>query len=142
MVNLRPAGRYMMEDFFYAGGLPALMREMGDLLHQDVLTVSGSNVGQNLSDAKIINSEVIASRAQPLGDAQGLVVLRGNLCPNGAILKQAAATPELLQHEGVAVVFGDFEDMHARIDDPDLDIDENSVMVMKKWRSQGRSWNA
>ena len=137
MVNLQPAGRYMMEDFFYAGGLPALMREMGDLLHQDVLTVSGRNVGENLGDAKIINSDVIASLAQPLGDAQGLVVLRGNLCPNGAILKQAAATPGLLQHEGVAVVFEDFEDMHARVDEPNLDIDENSVMVMKNGGPKG-----
>lgn len=137
LVNLRPAGRYMMEDFFYAGGVPALMQEMGDLLHQDALTVSGRTIKENIIDSTVNNRDVITSPSQPLGDAQGLVVLRGNLCPNGAILKQAAATPELLQHEGIAVVFEDFEDMHSRIDDPNLEINEHSVMVMKNGGPKG-----
>lgn len=137
MVNLRPAGNYMMEDFFYAGGLPALMQAMGNLLHQDTITVSGENLRKNIAKAEIINPDVIASRAKPLGEAQGLVVLKGNLCPNGAILKQAAATKELLQHEGPAVVFEDFEDLQARVDDPNLEIDENSIMVMKNAGPKG-----
>ena len=137
LVNLKPAGKYMMEDFFYAGGLPALMRELGDLLHTDPLTVSGESVAANLVHARNFNPDVIASRGKPLGEAQGLVVLQGNLCPNGAVLKQAAATAELLQHEGVAVVFEDFEDLHTRIDQPDLEIDERSIMVLKNAGPKG-----
>ena len=137
LLNLKPAGQYMMEDFFYAGGLPALMRELGDLLDTDLLTVSGGTVADNLVHARNVNPEVIASRDEPLGEAQGLVVLSGNLCPNGAVLKQAAATQELLQHEGSAVVFEDFEDLHARVDDPDLEIDERSIMVLKNAGPKG-----
>ncbi len=137
LLNLKPAGQFMMEDFFYAGGLPALMKELGDLIHLDALTVSTKTVRENIAGARNVNQNVIAPGGEPLGESQGLVVLRGNLCPNGAILKRAAATPELLQHEGVAIVFENFEELHERIDDPDLEIDEHSVMVMKNGGPKG-----
>jgi len=137
LVNLKPAGQFMMEDFFYAGGLPAMMNEITDLLHLDALTVSGKNVRENLQRAEVVNREVIAARNRPYRADGGLVVLRGNICPNGAILKQTAATERLLQHEGRAVVFEDFDDLHRRVDDPALDIDENSVMVLKNAGPKG-----
>ncbi len=137
LVNLKPAGRFMMEDFYYAGGLPAMMNEITDLLHLDELTVSGKTVRENLIDAEVVNREVIAARNQPFRADGGLVVLRGNLCPNGAVLKQTAATERLLQHEGRAIVFEDFEELHRRVDDPDLDIDEDSVMVLKNAGPKG-----
>ena len=137
LVNLKPAGSFMMEDFYYAGGLPAMMREIEDLLHVDALTVSGNTVRDNLVRAETVNRQVIAPRDQPLRSDGGLIVLRGNICPKGAILKQAAATERLLQHEGHAVVFEDFEDLHRRVDDPDLAIDENSVMVLKNAGPKG-----
>jgi dihydroxy-acid dehydratase len=137
LVNLKPAGQYMMEDFYYAGGLPAMMNEITDLLHLDTLTASGKTVRENIARATVVNREVIAGRERPLRADGGLVVLRGNICPNGAILKQAAATERLLQHEGRAVVFEDFEDLHRRVDDPNLDIDENSVMVLKNAGPKG-----
>ena len=131
LANIKPSGTRLMEDFFYAGGVPALMAEIRDLLHLEALTVSGTTVADNIADAKLIDSEVIARREEPLAPNGGLVVLRGNLCPDGAILKRAAASPALLQHEGVAVVFEDFDDMMARIDDPALSVDESSVLVLK-----------
>jgi L-arabonate dehydrase len=137
LVNLKPSGKYMMEDFFYAGGLPAMMKEIGDLLHLDALTVTGKTVGENIAKGEIINHDVISARGQALRADGGLVVLRGNICPNGAILKQAAATERLLQHEGRAVVFDDFEQMHQMVDDPNLDIDENCVMVLKNAGPKG-----
>jgi dihydroxy-acid dehydratase len=137
LVNLKPAGQFMMEDFYYAGGLPAMMNEITDLLHLDALTASGKTVRENIARAAVVNREVIAGRDRPYRADGGLVVLRGNICPNGAILKQAAATERLLQHEGRAVVFEDFEDLHRRVDDPDLDIDENSVMVLKNAGPKG-----
>jgi dihydroxy-acid dehydratase len=137
LVNLKPAGQFMMEDFYYAGGLPAMMTEIRDLLHLDALTASGKTVRDNIARASIVNREVIAGRDRPYRADGGLVVLRGNICPNGAILKQAAATDRLLQHEGRAVVFEDFEDLHRRVDDPHLDIDENSVMVLKNAGPKG-----
>jgi dihydroxy-acid dehydratase len=131
LANIKPSGTRLMEDFFYAGGVPALMAEIRDLLHLDALTVSGATVADNIADAKLIDPEVIARRKEPLAPNGGLVVLRGNLCPDGAILKRAAASPALLQHEGVAVVFEDFDDMMARVDDPALPVDESSVLVLK-----------
>jgi L-arabonate dehydrase len=131
LANIKPSGTRLMEDFFYAGGVPALMTEIRDLLHLDALTVSGATVADNIANAKLIDSEVIARRKEPLAPNGGLVVLRGNLCPDGAILKRAAASPALLQHEGVAVVFEDFDDMMARVDDPALPVDESSVLVLK-----------
>jgi dihydroxy-acid dehydratase len=120
-----------MEDFYYAGGVPALMEQIRDLLHLDVPTVSGTTVGENIAGATVIDSTVIALRAEPLAASGGLVVLRGNLCPDGAILKRAAASPALLQHEGTAIVFEDFDDMMSRVDDPDLVVDESSILVLK-----------
>ena len=137
LVNLKPAGQFMMEDFFYAGGLPAMMNEISDLLYLDALTVTGKTVRENIARAEIVNADVIARRNAPFRADGGLVVLRGNICPNGAILKQAAATERLLQHEGPAVVFEDFEELHRLVDDPALDIDENSIMVLKNAGPKG-----
>jgi L-arabonate dehydrase len=131
LVDLKPAGAHLMEDFYYAGGLPAVMAEIGDLLHLDVPTVSGRTVGENIAEAAIGNEEVIRPRARPLDAGGSLVVLYGSLCPDGAVMKISAADPALLRHEGRAVVFEDVHDLAARVDDPDLDIDESSVMVLR-----------
>lgn len=131
LVNLKPSGNYLMEDFFYAGGVPAVMNELRDLLHTDALTATGETVADNIAGAAIINPDVIAPAAAPLSEVGSLVVLSGNLCPDGAILKRSAADPNLLQHEGTACVFEDLEDLTARVDDPDLDIDAGSVMILK-----------
>lgn len=138
IANIKPAGTKLLEDLYYAGGLPAVMREIADLLDLDQLTVSGETIGEAIRDAEPGEQpadgdrSVVASRGQPLSTHGGLVVLRGSLCPDGAILKRAAATPELLEHEGVAVVFEGFEDLVARIDDPDLPVDPSSVLVLKR----------
>jgi dihydroxy-acid dehydratase len=131
LANIKPSGKRLMEDFFYAGGLPALMNEIRDLLHLHALTVTGETVERNLEGATVVDTDVIALRSEPLAPTGGLVVLRGNLCPDGAILKRAAASPALLHHEGIAVVFEDFDDMMQRVDDPDLPVDETSVLVLK-----------
>ncbi|MBA2645624.1 MAG: dihydroxy-acid dehydratase [Pyrinomonadaceae bacterium] len=131
LVNLMPSGKYLMEDFFYAGGLPAVIREMGDLIHRDALTVNGKTMGENVAEAPCYNREVIMPLDEPFKPHGGVAVVRGNLSPNGAILKPSAASPELMKHRGRAVVFENIEDMHARVDDPTLDIDETCVMVLK-----------
>jgi L-arabonate dehydrase len=131
LVNLKPSGAYLMEDFYYAGGLPAVMRELSSRLHLDAITVTNNTVGDNIAGSKIVNTDVIAPADRPLSERGSLVVLRGNLCPDGAVLKRSAADPKLLQHEGRAVVFEDIGELAARIDDPDLVIDANSVMVLK-----------
>jgi L-arabonate dehydrase len=131
LVNLKPSGKYLMEDFYYAGGLPAVMAELSDRLHLDAVTVANQTVSHNIAGAEIINPDVIAPSDQPLSERGSLVVLRGNLCPDGAVLKRSAAAPELLQHEGRAVVFEDIADLGARVDDPDLAIEDTSVMVLK-----------
>jgi len=131
LVNLQPSGKYLMEDFYYAGGLPALMKEMGELLHLGHVTVSGKTVKENIAAAACYNREVIHTLDKPLKPLAGIAVLRGNLCPDGAVIKPSAATPKLLKHKGRAVVFESIEDYNARIDDPKLDIDENCVMVLK-----------
>ena len=137
LLNLMPAGKYLMEDFYYAGGLPAVIRELGDLIHRDALTVNGKTMGENVAEAPCYNREVI----RPLSDAfksnSGIAVLRGNLCPNGAVVKPSAATPELMKHSGRAVVFENIEDFYARIDAPDLDVDESSVLVLKNCGPKG-----
>jgi len=137
LANIRPSGTYLMEDFFYAGGLPALMREIADLLHQHALTVSGHTVGDNISQAQLSNSDVIRPRASPVQTDGGIVVVRGNLAPNGAVLKQSAATPRLLAHRGRAVVFRNREDLLARIDSPSLDVDADSVLVLQNAGPRG-----
>ncbi len=137
LVNLMPSGKYLMEDFFYAGGLPVVMKELGDVLHQNALTANGRTVGDNYSDAECYNRDVIASFNTPLKEKAGIAVLRGNLCPNGAVIKPSAASPALMRHRGRAVVFENMEAYHARIDDPDLDIDETCVIVLKNVGPKG-----
>jgi dihydroxy-acid dehydratase len=133
LVNLKPAGAHLMEDFYYAGGLPAVLEQIRDLLHLDARTVSGRTLGENLDavPTEIVGEGVIRTRANPLGDGGSLVVLRGNLCPDGAVMKISAADPRLLAHEGRAIVFEDIHDLAARVEDPDLEVDEDSVMVLR-----------
>jgi len=131
LVNLMPSGNFLMEDFFYAGGLPVVLKELGDLLHQKVITANGKTLLENNQNAKCYNREVIASLEKPLQKDAGIAVLKGNLCENGAVIKPSAATPELMKHRGRAVVFESMEDYHTRVDDPDLDIDESCVIVLK-----------
>jgi dihydroxy-acid dehydratase len=131
LVNLQPSGEFLMEDFYYAGGLPAVIRELGDLLHRDALTVSGASIGENNLDAECHDRKVIRTLAEPFKENAGIAVVTGNLAPNGAVIKPSASTPALMKHRGRAVVFESIEDLHARINDEDLDIDENCVMVLK-----------
>jgi len=131
LVNLKPSGDYLMEDFYYAGGMPAMMAQISDLLHTDALTVSAHTVSENIEGAQIINPDVIAPRENPLSEGGALVVLYGNLCPDGAVLKRSASDPKLLQHEGTAVVFEDVYDMSAKVEDPDLDVTGDSVLVLR-----------
>ena len=137
LVNLMPSGRYLMEDFYYAGGLPAVIRELGSLIHHDALTVNGKTIGENVREAPCYDREVVKSSAEPLKRNSGIAVLRGNLCPNGAVIKPSAATPELMKHRGRAVVFENIEDFYAQVDDPGLDIDSNCVMVLKNCGPRG-----
>lgn len=131
LVNLQPAGRYLMDDLYRAGGFLAVMREVSDLLDPSALTITGRPFVDYLEDARIWDPEVITPRDRPLLPSAGISVLRGSLAPGGAIIKPAAASPHLLKHRGRAVVFDSIEDFHARIDDPDLDIDADSVMVLR-----------
>lgn len=131
LVDLKPSGRFLMEDFYYAGGVPALMNRIADLLHLDAPTVEGGILGDRLRKAVVYNDEVIRPRDKPVSQRGGIVVLRGNLAPEGAVLKPSAATPQLMSHRGRAVVFENIDDYRARIDDPDLPVDENSVLVLK-----------
>lgn len=137
LVNLMPSGKYLMEDFYYAGGVPAVIRELGDLIHRDALTVNGRTIGENTADAPCFNRDVIRPVGDPLAAQGGIAVLRGNLCPQGAVIKPSAATPELMKHRGRAVVFETIEDLHARIDDPNLEIDATSIMVLKNCGPKG-----
>ncbi len=139
LANLMPSGKYLMEDFYYAGGLPAVLRELGEsnLLHKDALTVNGRTIWDNNREAPCWNRDVIRSMKKPFKRNTGIAVLRGNLCPDGAIIKPSAATPKLLRHRGRAVVFESIEDFHARIDDPRLDIDETCIMVLKNCGPKG-----
>jgi len=131
IANLRPSGQFLMEDFYYAGGLRALLNEIRDLLNLDALTVSGRTLGENLQSARITNTEVIRPLDNPVSQKGGTAILYGNLAPDGAVIKPTAAEPHLLQHSGPAVVFRDYQDMTARIDDEDLVVDENSVLVLQ-----------
>ncbi|RYY61753.1 MAG: dihydroxy-acid dehydratase, partial [Chitinophagaceae bacterium] len=132
LLNLMPSGKFLMEDFYYAGGLPVILNELRELLHKNVLTVTGKNHHENLGvKTPYHNTEVIATLADPLIENAGCVVVKGNLALNGAVIKPSAATPALMTHTGRAVVFESIEDYNARIDDPELDIDENCVMVLK-----------
>ena len=133
LVNLQPSGEFLMEDFYYAGGLPAVLRELGhaELLHRDALTVNGRTIWDNVSQAECFDRKVIFPIAEPFKAKAGIAVLKGNLAPDGAVIKPSAATAALLQHRGRAVVFESIEDLHARINDENLDIDASCVMVLK-----------
>jgi L-arabonate dehydrase len=131
LVNLQPSGQYLMEDFYYAGGVPAVLREIQHVLHKDALTANGKTIGENIANAPVWNRDVIKAFDDPFKANAGIAILSGNLAPDGAVIKPSAATPKLLKHRGRAVVFETIEDFKAKIDDPDLDIDENCVMVLK-----------
>ncbi|HXF66294.1 MAG TPA: L-arabinonate dehydratase [Burkholderiales bacterium] len=131
LANIRPAGRYLMEDFYYAGGLRALLANLKESLALDCLTVNGRTLGENIAGARVHNEDVIRHRGNPLSESGGLAVLRGNLAPDGAVIKPLAAEPRLLRHTGPAVVFGDYADLLSRIDDESLRVDENSVLVLQ-----------
>ena len=131
LVNLMPSGKFLMEDFYYAGGLPVVIRELEKHLHRDTISANGKSIVENSADAKCYNRDVIASFDKPLIKEAGIAVLKGNLCENGAVIKPCAATPELMKHRGRAVVFKNIEDYHKRVDDPDLDIDESCVIVLQ-----------
>jgi dihydroxy-acid dehydratase len=131
LANIRPSGKFLMEDFYYAGGLCALLDRLRDCLHTECLTVNGQTLGANLDDAEVCNNEVIATREQPLGAEGGVAVLRGNLAPNGAVIKHTAADRRLLEHAGPAVVFRNYNDLEARIDDPLLPVTADSVLVLQ-----------
>ena len=137
LVDLMPSGQYLMEDFYYAGGLPAVMRALGDVIHRDALTVTGRTMGEHIAEAPCYNAEVIRTPDAPVVPDSGIAVLRGNLCPDGAVIKPAAASPRLLQHTGRAVVFEDIDDFHARIDDEGLDVDHTCVLVLKHCGPRG-----
>ncbi len=129
--NIRPSGQFLMEDFFYAGGLRGALSRLRDLLHTDCVTANGLTLGENIADAIICNDDVIAPREHPLGPEGGVAVLRGNLAPDGAVIKHTAMEPRLLRHAGPAVVFRDYNDMDARVDDPALPVTADSVLVLQ-----------
>jgi dihydroxy-acid dehydratase len=131
LVDLQPAGAHLMEDFHRAGGLGAVLREVSDLLDPSATTVTGRPLTEYLADADLHDESVIRRRTTPLQEAAGIAVLRGDLCPDGAVIKPAAASPSLLHHRGRALVFDSIEDLRARLDDPDLDVDEDSVLVLR-----------
>ena len=131
LANLQPAGTHLMEDFFRAGGLLALLKELKDLLDPTAITVTGKALVSYLDDAQIFDETVISKRNKPLQDSAGIAVLKGNLAPLGAVIKPAAASKELLKHKGKALVFDSIEDFHTRIDDPNLDVDKNTVLVLR-----------
>ena len=137
LVDLMPSGKYLMEDFYYAGGLPVVIREIGKFLHKKALTVNGKTSWDNCKNAVNYNEKVVTPIAKPFKPQGGIAVLRGNLAPNGCVLKPSAATPKLLKHKGRAVVFENIDDLHKRIDDPKLDVDANCVMVLKNCGPKG-----
>jgi dihydroxy-acid dehydratase len=131
LVNMRPSGKYLMEDFYYAGGLAGMLEGMRKLLDLGELTCTGKTLGENIAGAKIHNADVIRTPDNPMQPEGGLIVLRGNLAPDGAVIKSSAADPKLLKHAGRAMVFDDYNDMAARLDDPNLDVDADSVLVLR-----------
>jgi L-arabonate dehydrase len=137
VANLQPSGKYFMEDLYYAGGIPAVMRELENFLHKDIITVNGKTVVENYSNENCYNREVIGTVENPINPLSGVAVLKGNLCENGAVVKPSAASTHLMQHTGKAVVFEDIDDFKARIDDPNLEVDENSILVLKNVGPKG-----
>jgi dihydroxy-acid dehydratase len=137
LANLQPSGKYFMEDFFYAGGLPALMKELDNKLHSEAITVSGHPMLRNYENSECYNRDLIATLDEPFNPVAGIAVLKGNLCENGAVLKPSAASNHLLQHTGKAVVFENIEDFNKRINDPELDVDKDSILVLKNVGPRG-----
>ncbi len=137
LLNLMPSGKYLMEDFYYAGGLPVVIKEMGGMIHKKALTVNGKTIWDNCKDAKNYNEDVIFPLKKPFKPNGGIAVLKGNLAPTGAVIKPSAATPELMKHRGRAVVFEDIDDYKKRIDDPKLDVDKDCIMVLKNCGPKG-----
>ena len=131
LADIQPSGRFLMEDFYYSGGLRALLNRIRDLLHTEASTANGKTLGENIESAEVYNDDVIRTRDNPMSDEGGLVVLKGNICPDGAVIKHTAADPKFYNHTGPAVVFESHPDLLARIDDPDLDVTADSVIVMK-----------
>jgi dihydroxy-acid dehydratase len=131
IANLQPSGKYFMEDLYYAGGLPAVMKELDNVLHRDCITVNGKTVKENYDIAQIYNQDVITSASKPFNPLSGVAILKGNLCEHGAVIKPSAASTHLMKHSGKAVVFEDIDDYKKRIDDPDLQVDENNILVLK-----------
>ena len=132
IANIRPAGRYLMEDFYYAGGLRALLNEIGDLLCLDARTVNGKTLGENIAGSEVYDDDVVLPRDKALVAGGSLAVLHGNLAPDGAVIKPAAAEAQLLTHTGPALVFKDYNDLAARIDDPSLPVTADSVLVLQR----------
>jgi len=137
LANLQPSGKYFMEDFYYAGGLPALMKELHTSLNSGTITVSGKPIAENYLKSECFNREMIATMDKPFNETAGIMVVKGNLSENGAVLKPSAASPALMKHTGKAVVFENIEDYKAKIDDPNLDVDENSILVLKNVGPKG-----
>jgi L-arabonate dehydrase len=137
IANIQPSGNYFMEDLFYAGGLPAVMKELNKLLHRDCITANGKTLGDNYQDAECYNREIIASVERPFHQTSGIIVLKGNLAEGGSVIKPSAASEHLLKHEGKAVVFENIEDYKRRIDDPALDVDEKSILILKNAGPKG-----
>jgi dihydroxy-acid dehydratase len=131
LANVRPSGKYLMEDFFYAGGILGMLARLKDLLNLDAMTVNGKTMGENIAGAEVYNDDVIATREKPVFPEGGVAVLRGNLCPNGAVIKPTAADPKLMKHSGPAMVFRDYNDMAARLDDDNLPVTKDSVLVLQ-----------
>ena len=137
IANIQPSGKYFMEDLFYAGGLPVVLKELDGFLHPDCITVNGKTVKENYTDVQGYNSDVIATVDEPFNSATGLAILKGNLCEEGAVIKPSAASAHLMQHTGKAIVFENIEDYKARIDEDELEVDENSVLVLKNVGPKG-----
>jgi len=137
IVNVKPSGEYLMEDLFYAGGVPSVMHRIQDLLHGDCETVNGKTIGENISGAAPRNDTVIRSRDQPLYHEGGIAILRGNLAPNGAVIKPSAASQHLLQHRGRALVFETRDEMLAQVEREDLPVDRDTVLVMRNCGPKG-----
>ena len=139
LVNLQPSGKYLMEDFYYAGGVPAVIKQLLDknILNKDALTVNGKTIEENNLNAECWNKDVIKDFASPLVNDGGIKILKGNIAPDGAILKPSAASPKLMKHKGRAVVFESIEEFHDKIDDPNLSVDENSILVLKNCGPKG-----
>src|SRR6201998_984216 len=137
LANIRPSGKYLMEDFYYAGGLPALLRALAPHLDLGCLTVTGKTLGENIANAENYNADVIRSVDKPVLESGGLAILYGNLAPHGAVIKASAAESRLLKHSGRAIVFDSFDEMNARMDDPALDVDANSVLVLRNAGPKG-----